>query len=69
MKTFTASRIADGHGLLPCKIFVGANKITVRILRLIRNQGKDISFNKIADISVDTTLMGYSTITYNTNCV
>lgn len=69
MKTFTASRVADGQGLFPCKIIVGANKITVRIPGLFSNQDKDIPFDKISEVSVDTPLVGYSTIRFYTTGV
>lgn len=69
MKTFTASRIADGQGMFPCKIIVGANKITVRIPGLFHNKDKEIPFNKISEVSVDTPLVGYSTITFYTTGV
>ncbi len=66
MKTFTASRVSDGNGVFPCKIIVGGNKITVRIPGLFSNQDKEIGFDKISEVSVDTPLVGYSTITFYT---
>jgi len=66
MKTFTASRLSDDNGLFPCKIIVSGNKITVRIPGFFNNQDKDISFDKISEVSVETPLIGYSTVTFYT---
>ena len=66
MKAFTASRISDGNGMFPCKIMVGSNKITVRIPGFFHNQDKDIPYDQISEVSVDTPLVGYSTITFYT---
>ncbi len=66
MQTFTASRLSDDNSLFPCKIIVCSDKITVRIPGLFGNKDKDIRFDKISEVSVDTRLVGYSTITFYT---
>ena len=55
--------------MFPCKIIVGGSKITVRIPGLFHNKDKDIPFDKISEVSVDTPLVGFSTITFYTTGV
>jgi len=69
MKTFTASRVSDGNGLFPCKIIIQKGGVTVKVPGIFNNAERFIPFNNISEVSIDTPLIGYSTLKFYTTGV
>ncbi len=57
---FTASRLSEGN-----KIHLENAGLTVRIPGLFKGKSEYFDFKKISNISVDTPMIGYSTITFH----
>jgi len=62
-KEFIASRLAEGNRLFPIQITINEVGITVKIPGLFSGETKTIPFTRIASVSIDSPLIGFSTIT------
>lgn len=64
-KTYIASRIAEGNRLFPCKITLEQGGIRVRFPGFFQGHETFIPYCNIASVSIDTPMIGYSTIKFN----
>lgn len=64
MKTYEASRLADGNKLFPPKVIV--ERTGLRVIKPGVFKGKEvlIKYSEISNISLNTPLVGFSTITF-----
>lgn len=60
---FKASRLSEGNKIFPSEIHFEQNGITVKIPGIFSNQSKHFDFNLIASVSIDTPMIGFSSIT------
>lgn len=65
MTKITASRLSDGNKLWPAEITIEENGLNVKIPGFFRGQSTFLAYMDISAITVDTPLMGYSTIRFN----
>lgn len=63
---FTASRISEGNKIFPAEIHCEPNGLTVKIPGLFSGKSKHLPYNQIGEVSVDTPMVGFSTITFYT---
>ena len=66
MKTFEASRLSDGNKVFPAKIDIDNFGVTLRIPGLLGGKEKTLSYQQISSVSIDTPMVGYSKITFDT---
>lgn len=64
-KTYIASRIAKGNRLFPCKITLEQEGIKVLLPGFFQGHETFIPYCNIASVSIDTPMIGYSTIKFN----
>lgn len=64
-KTYIASRIAKGNRLFPCKIILEQEWIKIRFPGFFQGHETFIPYCNIASVSIDTPMIGYSTIKFN----
>lgn len=65
MRKIVASVISKGNGLFQTSITIEETGLKVRIPGFWKNKETFINYNDIAGVSVDTPLVGYSTIEFN----
>lgn len=65
MKKITASRVSDGNKLFPASITIEELGLKVRVPGFWKNEETFVSYTDISGVSVDTPLIGYSTIEFN----
>ncbi len=65
MKKITASRMSDGNKLFPASITIEDTGLKVRLPGLWKDEETFVSYTDISGVSVDTPLMGFSTIEFN----
>lgn len=65
MKKITASRISDGNKLFPASITIEDLGLKVRVPGFWKNEETFVAYTDISGVSVDTPLIGYSTIEFN----
>lgn len=63
---FTASRLSDNNKMLPVEIHIDKYGVTVKTPGIFRSKNDTIEFNKITKVSVETPIVGFSTITFHT---
>lgn len=66
MKTFEASRLSDGNKVFPAKINIDDFGVTLKIPGLLGGKEKTLSYHQVSSISIDTPMVGYSKITFDT---
>jgi hypothetical protein len=66
MKTFEASRLSDGNKVFPAKIDIDNFGVTLKIPGLLGGKEKTLSYQQISSVSIDTPMVGYSKITFDT---
>lgn len=66
MKQFTANRLAKGNALFPAEIHVDNFGVTLKVPGLFNGQQKSLTYDKISSVSIDTPLLGFSKITFDT---
>ncbi|NMH27490.1 hypothetical protein [Flavobacterium silvaticum] len=64
-KTYTASRLSEGNKVFPASITVEQGGLTIKIPGLWKNEETFLGYKDIAGVSIDTPLIGYSTIEFN----
>ena len=62
---FTASRLSDGNKLFAASITTEDTGLKVRLPGFWKNQEAFLPYSNISGVTVDTPLVGYSTITFN----
>ena len=62
---FIASRLSEGNKVFPAEIHIESTGLTVRIPGLFKGKSEYFDFKKISNISVETPMIGYSTITFH----
>jgi len=65
MKKITASRISDGNKLFPASITIEDSGLKVRLPGFWKDEETFVSYTDISGVSVDTPLIGYSSIEFN----
>lgn len=63
---FIASRLSEGNKIFPAEIHIEQTGLTVKIPGLFSGQSKHLDYQQIGEVSVDTPLIGFSTITFFT---
>lgn len=58
----TASRLSQGNKIFPAEIDITDNGLNLRIPGLFKDKTTYFSFSAISSVSIDTPLIGYSTI-------
>lgn len=66
MKTFEASRLSEGNKVFPAKIDIDNFGVTLKIPGLLGGKEKTLSYQQISSVSIDTPMVGYSKITFDT---
>ena len=66
MKQFTANRLAPGNRLFPAEIHVDKFGVTLKVPGLFNGKEKSLGFDKISSVSVNSPLLGFSKITFDT---
>ena len=66
MKTFEASRLSDGNKVFPAKINIDDFGVTLKIPGLMGGKEKTLSYHQVSSVSIDTPMVGYSKITFDT---
>jgi hypothetical protein len=61
---YTASRLSDGNSLFPAEIHTEDNGIKVRIPGFMSGKNTFIPYANISGVSVDSPMVGYSTISF-----
>lgn len=65
MKKITASRISDGNKLFPASITIEDSGLKVRLPGFWKDEETFVSYTDISGVSIDTPLIGYSSIEFN----
>lgn len=65
MRTFVASRLADGNKLFPPKITLKKNGIRVKIPGFWNGKEIFLYYEDISSVSVNTPMIGFATISFN----
>ena len=65
MKKITASRISDGNKLFPASITIEDSGLKVSLPGFWKDEETFVSYADISGVSVDTPLVGYSSIEFN----
>lgn len=63
---FTASRLSEGNKIFPAEIHCDKDGLTVKIPGFFSGKSRHLTYSQIGEISVDTPMVGYSTITFYT---
>lgn len=66
MSTFTANRLSEGNKLFPATITVDEFGVTLKIPGVFSGKEKTLSFREISSVSIDSPMVGFSKITFNT---
>jgi len=61
----TGSRLADGNKIFPPSIEIEENGLNVKIPGFLKGNSTFLSYSEISSVSVDSKLIGYSTIHFN----
>lgn len=61
---FIASRLSEGNKVFPAEIHLEENGLTVKIPGLFSGRAEYFDYARISNISVNTPVIGYSTITF-----
>lgn len=64
---FTASRLSKDNKVFPTEIIIEENGITIRVPGIFKSKSEYMEFSYISNVSVDTPLVGFSTITFYTS--
>jgi hypothetical protein len=63
---FVASRMSSGNKMFPTEIHLGDNGITIKIPGVFNSQSRYMAYNQIGEVTIDTPLVGFSTIHFYT---
>lgn len=66
MKVFEANRLSDGNKVMPNKISIDDFGVTLRIPGVFSGKEKTLTFHEISSVNIETPMVGFSTITFNT---
>lgn len=66
MKKYVANRLSGGNRLFPAEITVDNFGVTVKVPGLFGGKEKTLGFDKISSVSIDSPLVGFSKITFDT---
>jgi hypothetical protein len=63
---FKASRLSKGNKLFPTEIIVEDHGLTVRVPGIFNSKSEFMEYGYISNVSVNTPLIGYSTLIFYT---
>ncbi|TNE81410.1 MAG: hypothetical protein EP332_04630 [Bacteroidetes bacterium] len=66
MTTFSASRLSEGNKIFPATISIDEFGVTLRIPGVFKGKEKTLGFREISSVNIETPLVGFSKITFNT---
>lgn len=66
MSEFVANRLATGNRLFPAKVTIDDFGVTLKIPGLFSGEEKSLGFHQISSVKVDSPLLSFSKITFNT---
>lgn len=64
MTKFTASRLSEGNNLFPASITIDDDGLEIRIPGFLKNEETFIAYEDISGVSIETPLVGYSSISF-----
>jgi hypothetical protein len=64
--TITASRLSEGNKLFPAEVYIEPNGLTIKFPGMFSGQSKHLDYQQIGEVSIDTPLVGFSSITFFT---
>lgn len=64
---YTATRLSSGNRLFPTKISLLDNSVVISRPSLFSTKERTIPYSRISSVSYDTPLVGFSSITIETN--
>ncbi len=67
MKEFTASMWSEGNKVFPTKIIISEKNLVIITPSLFSNKERVIPFTRISSVGTNTPLVGFSSITLETN--
>ncbi len=62
---FTASRLSDGNSLFPAQIEIQDSGLSVKLPGFFSGKNTFLPFSNISSVSVDSPMIGYSTISFS----
>lgn len=65
VKIFKAHRLSEGNRMFPCRIILEDRGMKVRFPSFLSGKETYISYSDISSISIDSPIIGYSTIKFN----
>ena len=66
MKEFQASRLSDGNKVMPNTIRIDDFGVTLKIPGVFSGKEKTITYHEVSSVNIETPMVGFSTITFNT---
>lgn len=66
MSEFTANRLSGGNRLFPAKVTIDDFGITLKIPGVFSGEEKSLGFHQISSVKIDSPLIGFSKITFDT---
>lgn len=66
MITFEASRLSEGNKIFPAQINIDDFGVTLKIPGLLGGKEKTLLYRNISSVRIDTPMIGYSKITFDT---
>ena len=66
MKEFQASRLSEGNKVMPNTIKIDDFGVSLKIPGVFSGKEKTLTYHEVSSVSIDSPMMGFSTITFNT---
>lgn len=66
MKEFQASRLSEGNKVIPNTIKIDDFGVTLKIPGVFSGKEKTITYHEVSSVNIETPMVGFSTITFNT---
>lgn len=67
MKIYTASRLSSGNKLFPTELSLDDYALTIKHPGVYNSKSQTVYFKNVSSITIDSPLIGFSTITISTN--
>jgi hypothetical protein len=64
MEKFIAHRLSEGNKIFPTEILIENTGLTIKIPGLFGGKTQFFDYKQISSVSIDTPMIGYSTITF-----
>lgn len=67
MNKFKTSRLSSGNFIFPIEVILNSSNLTIKTPNLISRNERVIPFNRVSSVSISTPMIGFSSITIETN--